>query len=233
MTTALAYIDDACILSDTAAGFRTLLYRLNRFYHWAGLQVNNSKSAVFAYDFGSNTALPTDHLRLQNRPIPKLPLTGTYKYLGVEFSPGGSWAIEKARVRRKLKDCISALKGSPYLPQQLDRVVRACMLPLFRYGAALVEWTDRELDDVTRIWANARRLAWKLAPGSPNALHVLPPEMGGGAYLMPNYSGHAKCGGCYRCVQLTTMTSGHLLTGNGGTVLPGLDLTPTARFGGS
>ena len=83
-------------------------------------------------------------------------------------------------MRWKLRDCISALKGSPYLPHQLDRVVRACMLPIFRYGAALVDWTDRELDEITRIWANARRLAWKLAPGTPSALHTLGHDRGGG-----------------------------------------------------
>ena len=180
MTSSLAYIDDAVIMSDSAHGFRTLLFRLNRFYAWAGLQVNNAKSAVFAHDFATNTSLPTFHFRLQHRPIPPLPLHGTYKYLGLEFSPGGRWAVEKARVRRKLRDCIAALKGSPYLPNQLDRVVRACMLPIFRYGSALVDWTDRELDEITRIWANARRLAWKLAPGTPTALHTLAGETGGG-----------------------------------------------------
>lgn len=180
MTSALAYIDDVCILSDSEHGFCTLLYRLNRFYEWAGLQVNNTKSALFAYDFRSHSPLPMAHYRMQHRPIPPLPLHGTYKYLGMEFSPGGQWAVEKARVRRKLRDCIAALKGSPYLPHQLDRVVRACMLPIFWYGVALVDWTDRELDAITRIWANARRLAWKLAPGTPHALHTLATEWGGG-----------------------------------------------------
>ena len=167
-------------MSDTAHGFKTLLYRMNRFYSWAGLRVNNAKSAIFAYDFGSKSTLPTDHYRIQGRPLPALALHGTYRYLGLEFSPSGSWAVEKARVRQKLSDCITALKGSPYLPHQLDMVVRACMLPLFRYGSALVTWTDRELDEITRIWGNARRLAWKLAPGAPTALHTLPTELGGG-----------------------------------------------------
>ena len=118
-------------------------------------------------------------------------------------------------MRRKLKDCIAALKGSPYLPQQLDRVVHACMLPLFRYGAALVEWTDLELDEITRIWANAWRLAWKLAPGSPNALHLLPSEMGGGASLTLDSCGHGRCGLYYKRVQHMRMIFARLPTGNG------------------
>ena len=79
-----------------------------------------------------------------------------------------------------MHECITALKGSPYLPQQLDQVVRACMLPIFRYGAALVNWTDPELDLITNKWAQARRLAWKLAPGTLNALHLLEASRGGG-----------------------------------------------------
>ena len=73
----------------------------------------------------------------------------------MEISPGGSWTREKQRVRRKLQECIAALKGSPYLPNQLDQVVRACLLPIFRYGAGMVDWTAAELAQITRMWANA------------------------------------------------------------------------------
>eukprot|EP00961_Rhodomonas_salina_P298475 3938111-Rhodomonas_salina.1 len=99
----------------------------------------------------------------------------------MEVTLGWSWAREKARVRSKLSECVHALKGSPYLPRQLDQVVRSCLLPLFRYGAALVDWTDRELQQITNTWATARRLAWKLAPDTANALHTLGHQYGGGA----------------------------------------------------
>ena len=57
---------------------------------------------------------------------------------------------------------------------------RACIIPIFRYGAGLVDWTPRELDSITAMWANARRRAWKLAPGTPNCMHTLHRLDGGG-----------------------------------------------------
>ena len=93
---------------------------------------------------------------------------------------GGSWAAEKARVRRDIASCLAALKGSAYTPRQLDQVVRSCIIPIFRYGAGLIDWTDAELDAITASWASARRMAWKLAPGTPNCLHTLHCLDGGG-----------------------------------------------------
>ena len=179
-TSVLAYIDDAVLLADSSKGIKTLVSRLNKFYEWAGLKVNHAKCAIFGHNFNSGKALATNHLRIHGRALPVLSRHGTYKYLGMEVSPGGGWTVEKQRVRSKLAECVSALKGSPYLPEQLDQVVRACLLPIFRYGAGLVDWTDRELQQITNIWATARRLAWKLAPGSPHALHTLSSEWGGG-----------------------------------------------------
>ena len=95
------------------------------------------------------------------------------------ISASGSWAREKARVRRNIADAIRALRHSPYTPTQLEQVVWACILPIFRYGAGLVDWTDTELDQITGMWATARRLAWKLPPGTPHCLHLLSRAQGG------------------------------------------------------
>ena len=159
MTSALAYIDDAVIFAQSQSGFKTLLHRLNRFYKWAGLKINNAKCAIFAHDYNTGKSLATDHHHINGRPIPAITVHQTYKYLGLEMAPGGSWAVEKQRVKARMQECISALRGSPYLPHQLDQVVRACLFPIFRYGAALVNWTDHELDLITNKWAQARRLA--------------------------------------------------------------------------
>ena len=180
-TSALAFIDDCALLSGTAKGMSRLVRRLNRFYSWAGLSINNSKCAICAWDFKLNKQLNTDCFTINGQALPALSKSDTYKYLGLEICVGGSWHTEKMRVRRKLAESVSALKTSPYQPHQLEQVVRACLLPTFRYGAALVPWTDRELDSITSTFANGRRLAWKLPPGSPTAMHTLSTGLGGGA----------------------------------------------------
>ena len=180
MTSALAYIDDCVLLSDSSAGFKEQVRRLNEFYEWAGLSINNSKCAVVAHDFATGADMCTDHVRINGARLPQHDQHDTYKYLGLQIAIGGSWAREKARVKRDIAACILALKGSPYNPRQLDQVVWACILQIFRYGAGLVDWTSKELDGITAMWANARRLAWKLAPGTPHCLHTLHRLDGGG-----------------------------------------------------
>ena len=186
MTSAQAYIDDCCFLSDTDGGLKEQVRRLNEFYQWSGLSINNSKCAIFAHDFATGGNLGTSHIRINGEALPQYDQHRTYKYLGMQVAAGGSWAREKARVRRDTAECIRALRGSVYSPRQLDQVVRSCIIPIFRYGAGLVDWTDTELDAMTAMWATAQRMAWKLAPGTPHCLHTLHRLDGGGGIL------HAK-----------------------------------------
>ena len=180
MTSAMAYIDDCALLSESEHGMRVMVQRLNAFYKWAGLTINNAKCAVCAYDFSTRRQLASTHFLINGAVIPQMTLHDTYKYLGLEVSVGGGWGREKARVRAKLSECFDALKGSIYNPAQLDKVVRACLVPIFRYGAGVVKWTDRELDRITDMWCTGRRLAWKLPPGTSHCIHSLPHSHGGG-----------------------------------------------------
>lgn len=179
-TSALAYIDDCCVLSESEKGLTEQVCRLNKFYDWAGLRINSAKCAILAHDFWSGKNFCTEHIRIHGESLPQYSKHRTHKYLGMEIAAGGSWTVEKARVRRALSDAITALRNSPYTPRQLDQVVRACLLPIFRYGAGLVDWMEVELDSITVMWATARRLAWKLAPCTPHCLHTLSKAQSGG-----------------------------------------------------
>ena len=49
----------------------------------------------------------------------------------------------------------------------------------FRYSAALVPWTDAELDQIHKVWLQVHRSAWRLTPGYASAPLVLPEAKGG------------------------------------------------------
>ena len=49
----------------------------------------------------------------------------------------------------------------------------------FRYSAALVPWTDAELDRLHRAWLQVHRAAWRLSPGFASAPFLLPEQKGG------------------------------------------------------
>ncbi len=101
-TSALAFIYNCALLSDSAAGMRTLVARLNRFYAWAGLSINTAKCAVSAHHWGTNSPLDTSRVLLHGCTVPRLQAHQTYKYLGMEINLSCTWAAEKARVKAKL-----------------------------------------------------------------------------------------------------------------------------------
>eukprot|EP00961_Rhodomonas_salina_P219616 2968318-Rhodomonas_salina.1 len=74
------------------------------------------------------------------------------------------WKCEKQAVRDKINKAVELLKGSAYTYDQLDTVVRACIVQLFRYSAAVTQWTTAELATISQTFAQALRLktAWKL-----------------------------------------------------------------------
>eukprot|EP00961_Rhodomonas_salina_P267566 3615373-Rhodomonas_salina.1 len=82
-----------------------MLGRLDTFYRWAGLSINNAKCAVAAHHFGTGKQLAADRLLINDKELPRLGLHQSYKFLGMEVTLGGSWAKEKARVRAKLSEC--------------------------------------------------------------------------------------------------------------------------------
>ena len=85
----MAYIDDCALVSESEHCMSIMVQRLNTFYKWAGLSVNNAKCAICAHDFGTGKKLSTDHLLINGVQVPSLSLTDTYKYLGLEVSVGG------------------------------------------------------------------------------------------------------------------------------------------------
>jgi hypothetical protein len=87
----MAYIDDCAILSDSEHGMRVMVQRLNAFYKWAGLVINNAKCAICAYDFSTGRSLGTSHIRINGNAVLTLSITDTYRYLGLEVSVGGGW----------------------------------------------------------------------------------------------------------------------------------------------
>jgi hypothetical protein len=49
----------------------------------------------------------------------------------------------------------------------------------FRYSAALVPWTDAELDQLHKVWLQVHCAAWRLPPGFASAPFVLPEPQAG------------------------------------------------------
>ena len=57
---------------------------------------------------------------------------------------------------------------------QIDRVMRTAIIPIFRYSSPLLGWTERELIELHQLWVQGFKAAYGLSPGTANALLTLP-----------------------------------------------------------
>ena len=72
-----------------------------------------------------------------------------------------------------------------YTLKQMTEVVHSVATARFRYSAALVPWTDRQLDKLHSLWVRLQKGAWRLPPSYPGAVFFFPEEQGGLAVPHP------------------------------------------------
>lgn len=143
------------------------------------MEVAIEKTQVCSYDFQKDKEIVTHSLRYLTKPVPILSSNEPYKYLGVRIMIKLDWLFKKASVLERIRYAIKFLKDTVYTYKQLDRVVRTCIVPVFRYSAAIVQWTKSELGEITVIFNRAMRGAWKLPCSFSGVVLQTPTLMGG------------------------------------------------------
>lgn len=143
------------------------------------MKVAIEKTQVCAYDFSNKEEIIMHSLRYLAKPVPILSSDQPYKYLGVRITIKLDWKHEKASVLEHVCNTIEYLKDTAYMYKQLDRVVRTCIVPVFRYSSAIVQWTKSELDEITAILNRAMRKAWKLQRSFAGMVLQMQLNMGG------------------------------------------------------
>jgi hypothetical protein len=80
----------------------------------------------------------------------------------------GDMTAEREYVIQKSEKLGSMLKGHPYHPRQMHIVVQTAIIPIFRYSAAMAQWTSEDLSKLWKVWCRAFKHAWKLKPTTAN-----------------------------------------------------------------
>jgi hypothetical protein len=106
----------------------------------------------------------------------------SFPYLGVRASILGStsprsrgrqWRAgssphleaEKTHIFSATKELVGIAKDHHFLLGQMVPAMQMVALARFRYSAALVPWTDAELNRVHKVWLQVYRSVWRLTPG--------------------------------------------------------------------
>ena len=180
------FADDLTLTTGSAAGMQRLLQVVSDFCTWSGMRIKMKKSVVSAYDFKTRKDLPTDDIRYNGEALVCLPAHESYRYLGVRTTlAGGKGAVgpgtrdEVHHVFGSTKELIRSLADHQIPLSFAVPSMRMVAASRFRYSAALVQWTDADLEELFKIWMQVERAAWKLQRSFPSAQFRLPSDSGG------------------------------------------------------
>lgn len=174
-----AFADDITLITNSGKSMAELLEAVNLFCMWSGMRVNVSKSEISAWDFNNNTTPDTSMVTMNGTPLEQLPASKAFRYLGFRFSLSGRWEEEIAHIFAVTSELVPIVTKHGYTTAQMSAVMQSVATARFRYSAALVPWTDRQLDRLHTVWIRLQKGAWRLPSSYPGALFKFPEEQGG------------------------------------------------------
>ena len=186
---AMGFIDDTTCATSSRKNLTIQLRKVEAFSHPTGfnLPVNNMKSAASAILYGTAKTYggsPTDSpassqvpTPLNGNPIPFLPPSTPYKYLGILANPAMERSHQLESVIKELVQKGRQLAASQASPRQCQRrIIQTCLRPQITYAFGVVPYTMQEIGRLDRTLAGVVRRCCRLPRFMPAASILLSTE---------------------------------------------------------
>jgi len=174
----IRFIDDISMFSDSPEGLQKLLNVVQEFTAWCGMQINVKKTYLVVI------IVNNDKKRREQESAPLLTINGetlqamnlddACRYLGCWGAGNGDMRAAKEVVRQKIIAARDLTKCHPLTPELATKLFTSKGMGVFRFSAALVEWSESELNDVKRLCVQAYKNAWHLPRSTASALFIFP-----------------------------------------------------------
>jgi hypothetical protein len=179
----IGFVDDLSLFTQTLGGAQALLEAIQEFELWSGLKVNRKKTCAMIIERQGPSQCQTDEtLTYMGQKVALLAPSVACRYLGVWGTPTGDMSATKTRIFKKTEEARDLLKRHPLTPEQAIDLFTSIGVGAFRYSAALVPWTEKELERLEAVWIQAYKWAWGLPRSTASDVFVLPAGM---EYLRP------------------------------------------------
>jgi len=89
-------------------------------------------------------------------------------------------------VRENTKVALDLIKSHPLTPELSAELFAQKGIGAFRFSAALIEWSQSELEGLQRIWVQAYKNAWHVPWSSAISLYTFPTAQGGHECPLPS-----------------------------------------------
>ena len=184
----IGFIDDISIFADTPEGMQKLPNVVQEFTAWCGMQINVKKTDLLVIDNVKK--------RREQEPEPLLTINGeTLQATNLEDASRfgkcghGKWRYESNQglevVRQKIIAACELIKCHPLTPELALELFTSKGVGVFRFSAALTEWSESELNNVKRLCVQAYKNAWHLPRSTASALFIFPKTHAGKESTLP------------------------------------------------
>jgi len=160
-----------------------LLNVVPEFTAWCGMQISVKKTYLVVID--------NDKKRREQEPAPLLKINReTFQAMNLDDACRnlGYWGTGNGSIRATRQKIIAARdlnKCHPLTPELATELFKSKGMKVFRFSAALIEWSESELNDVKRMCIQAYKNAWHLPQSTASALFIFPKTHAGKESTVP------------------------------------------------
>jgi hypothetical protein len=180
----LRLTEDRDVNVSSRQGLRNTLFiteryvKLYEFELWSGLKVNRKKTCAMVVERrGKNQCQMDETLVYMGQEVTFLAPSTACRYLGVWGTPTGDMSSTKEKIFKKTEEARDLLRHHPLTPEQAIDLFTSIGVGAFRYSAALVPWTEKELERLEAVWVQAYKWAWGLPRTTASDVFTLPSGM--------------------------------------------------------
>jgi len=149
----IGFIDDISVFAETPEGIQTLLDMVQEFTTWCGKEINIKKTFLLVVDKDRQRreSIPALDLRIKGEHLKTLGINDACQYLGYWGTGNGDISATREVVREKARVARDLIKSHPLTPELSAELDAQKGIGTFRFSAALIEWSQSELEGLQKI----------------------------------------------------------------------------------
>jgi len=128
---------------------------------------------------------PAPLLTINVETLQAINLDDACRYLGYWGTGNGDMRATKEVFRQKIIAARDLIKCHTLTPELALELFTSKGMGVFRFSAALIEWSESELNDVKRLCVQAYKNAWHLPRATASALCIFPKTHAGKKSTLP------------------------------------------------
>jgi len=183
----IGFIDDISIFADKPEGMQTLLNVKQEFTVWCGMQINVKKTYLLVTDNDKKRREqePASLSTINRETLQAINLDDACRYLGYWCTGNGDMRATKEGVRQKIIAARNLIKCHLLTPELAMDLFTSKVMGVFHFSAALIEWSESELNDVKQLCVQAYKNTWHLPRSTASALFIFPKTRAGKKSTLP------------------------------------------------